>query len=311
MGIFQSGHCLGAAFKILNSKGRTFSGKLDKMRRTKTIFSFALSCLFLAVSGNAQNKGQYNTFSAKFVESRMVKVNDSLYAGKYETTNEEYNLFVKEITVKNAALYEQVFIDSTKWNDGPVRYGEPLVKWYHNHPAYRAYPVVNISYEGAVEYCKWLTAMYNNSPKRKFNRVEFVLPSSKEWTNAARAGRPQAIYPWSKYYLRDNKGMYLCNFKRINETLIRSDSLGNPVYGDVSMYNDGSFYLAEAKSFNPNDFGLYNVCGNAAEMISEKDLAMGGSWNSYGGEVTTTSVKQYKGRSPEVGFRVFMRVVER
>lgn len=53
------------------------------------------------------------------------------------------------------------------------------------------------------------------------------------------------------------------------------------------------------------------MAGNAAEMISDRNVAMGGSWNSYGGEVTTTSMKQYDGPSSELGFRVFMKVMEK
>lgn len=35
------------------------------------------------------------------------------------------------------------------------------------------------------------------------------------------------------------------------------------------------------------------MCGNAAEMINKSGIAMGGSWNDYGGDVTYQS-KQFK-----------------
>ena len=71
-----------------------------------------------------------------------------------------------------------------------------------------------------------------------------------------------------------------------------------------------TFYTMPVKSFEPNGIGLYNVCGNVAEMTVSAGYAMGGSWNSYGGEIYPTSIKQYTYPSAEVGFRVFMKIVE-
>ena len=50
---------------------------------------------------------------------------------------------------------------------------------------------------------------------------------------------------------------------------------------------------AQVSSYYPNSFGLYNVCGNVAEMVAEKGKAKGGSWKSFGGEVRIESVEYF------------------
>jgi len=45
-------------------------------------------------------------------------------------------------------------------------------------------------------------------------------------------------------------------------------------------------------------------------MVAEKNLTKGGSWNSYGAYIQIRAHETYKGPSPQVGFRVFMRVMQ-
>ena len=105
----------------------------------------------------------------------------------------------------------------------------------------------------------------------------------------------------------------MCNFKRVNDGAIyRNRITGRPEVAEgAGEYSRTSFYTANAKSFYPNDYGLYNMCGNAAEMISEKGIAMGGSWNDYGADVHIKAEATYKGSAPTVGFRPIIKVSEK
>ena len=49
-----------------------------------------------------------------------------------------------------------------------------------------------------------------------------------------------------------DRGCFLANFK--------------PVRGDYAV--DGALYTVEAKSYNANDYGLYNMAGNVSEWTS-------------------------------------------
>ncbi len=257
------------------------------------------------MSAQAQN------IKAKDLEKQFAKVNDTLYASKFETTNGEYRTFLQHLqSAGKPDSYQQFEVDSLQWNK-TASYGEPLVKQYHRHPAFAKYPVVNISHEAAEAYCQWLTDQYHANPKRKFHKVQFVLPTEAEWMMAAQGGRSQAMFPWGNFYLRNNKGQFMCNFKHVSDGNIYVDSLGRPQVAVVPMgKNDKAIYTATVKSFSPNDFGMYNFCGNASEMVAEKNFTKGGSWNSYGAYVHIRAKEDYKGPSPQVGFRVFMKVIE-
>ena len=63
-------------------------------------------------------------------------------------------------------------------------------------------------------------------------------------------------------------------------------------------------------SFFPNDFDLYNMSGNVAEMIADKNVAMGGSWNSTGFDIRIESEMPLNEFSCEIGFRPIF-IIER
>lgn len=253
---------------------------------------------------------------AKQFEKKLVKITDSLYVCKYETTNLDYRTFIKYLKQNNESLYEKCAPDTLVWRQ-INSYCEPLVEFYHSHPAYNSYPVVGVSYDAALEYCKWLTDMYNSDVERKFMKVVFALPSEKEWVFAASSGVKGRLYPWRDYYLRDKRGEYLCNYTYITDAFVTRDSLGQPTLlsarnaGSHGPANDRAFYTASVESFKPNEFGLYNMSGNVAEMVSEKGIAKGGSWNDYGGDVRIDIQGKYTDASAQVGFRVFMKILER
>lgn len=254
--------------------------------------------------------------SAKQIEKNIAEVGVNLYAGKYEITNGDYLAFLESqyqsgIHPDSLELY---LVDSIAWNliGG---YQAPLTEYYFRHPAFADFPVVNVSYEGALAFCRWLTIKYNSSRERKYKQVEFVLPDTIQWMQAARGGRSHAMFPWNNYYLRDKQGRYLCNMRRINELNIYRDSLDRPVFDHASEINysgsldDRSFYTAEVRSFYPNPFGIYNMSGNVAEMTVERGISKGGSWNSFASEIMIQSFRKYRTPNPETGFRVFMRVI--
>jgi len=243
--------------------------------------------------------------TAKTIQETMAKVNDSLYVCKYEVSNLDYRNFLGYLKTKDPVLAERYKADSTGWFQ-ELRYCEPQTgRYYHRHPAFSDY--------------KSLTGLYNSDTKRKFRKVVFTLPLKEEWTIAAQGVRSNSIYPWGRYYLVNKKGFYMCNFKPVGDPYFVKDSLGNPVIvnynGEANIHSaefpqDKTFYTMKVRSFSPNDLGIYNMCGNAAEMTLTNGYAMGGSWNSYGGEITTKSIKQYSYPSPEVGFRVFMKIID-
>ncbi|MEL6720926.1 MAG: SUMF1/EgtB/PvdO family nonheme iron enzyme, partial [Bacteroidota bacterium] len=176
----------------------------------------------------------------------------------------------------------------------------------------------NISHEGAEAYCQWLTELYNEVNKMSAWRVEVRLPSKGEWMYAAQGGHQLAYYPWGSNHVRNAKGCYLGNFKQIDESKLIFDSKNNTfAMADSSVtmsgkslngkykYIDGQG-LAMASAYFPNNYGLYNMSGNAAEMLQEKGSTKGGSWSSTGYHVRIDAADEYAGweeSNPYIGFR--------
>jgi sulfatase modifying factor 1 len=248
--------------------------------------------------------GQVNCFNLKSTQKSLTQINDSLYFYRYEVTNEQYSIFLKYLNDNGQPeKYQSAQIDTTKWRD-ITAFNEPFVKYYHVHPAYANYPVVNISFEGAMLFCEWLTEQYNSNDKRKFKKVKFRLPTKEEWIAAAKGGNPNAIYPWEGDELITKKGLIRCNFIRaVHDTM-----------GVAGKNNDNADVTAPTNSYLPNNYGIYNMSGNVSEMVTEKGNTMGGSWLDEAEAMKIGSLGKFAtfiGPMPTIGFRFVMVIIEK
>ena len=231
----------------------------------------------------------------------------ALYAASTETTNELYGQFLMDLLKqKEYELLEICKSDKVDWTSLlPHKYKNLTEKEYsrNGHPDSPQAPVVNISYKAAKKYCEWLTMVYNGyEKKKKHMKVIFRLPTEKEWTDAAKAGKQKARYPWGGFYHKNSKGCFLANFESSEEEPCHDCAI-------VSLDNDGGFFLVNASAYFPNDYGLYGISGNAAEIVEGGKFVVGGSWQDKPSDCTIDSKKPYSAPSPSIGFRVFMEVI--
>lgn len=252
------------------------------------------------------------SFNPKMIEKSLGEVQADLFASQYEVNNLFYREFLNEHKGQ-ANLLAKAKIHNENWNARAPQYGEPFVSNYDKHPAYDDYPVVNITQEGAQLFCQWLTDKYNAAPKRKYKKVQFRLPTEAEWKLAARAGREHAPFPWGGYYVRNAKGEFLANFLPIPQTAFRYDRNTKQISLVDQHLLNRNIVPAPVETFYPNDFGLYNMSGNVAEMLAETGRTKGGSWNSTAYYIQIDAEDEFEGftgSSFDIGFRYFMEVLE-
>ena len=149
----------------------------------------------------------------------------------------------------------EIYPDTTVWiKDFNYSYNDPMHQDYFRHQAYGDYPVVGVKWDQAKAFCHWRTKKKNDylRDKKAASVPVFRLPTEAEWEYAARGGLQFATYPWGTGGTTSDRGCFLANFK--------------PVRGDYAV--DGALYTVEAKSYNANDYGLYNMAGNVSEWTS-------------------------------------------
>ncbi len=148
-----------------------------------------------------------------------------------------------------------VYPDTLAWiHDFTYSFNEPMTNMYFWHPAYDDYPVVGVTWKQARAFCIWRTQLFNNwlAANGQTYVNDFRLPTESEWEYAARGGNALSPYPWGGPYIRNALGCFLGNFK--------------PMRG--SYIDDGGFHTVKIGMYNPNDYGLYCMAGNAAEWTS-------------------------------------------
>jgi formylglycine-generating enzyme required for sulfatase activity len=212
----------------------------------------------------------------------------NLYMDENELTNidwQEYVYWTKKYEPEKSA---SVLQDTSVW------YNNPFLNIYHKHPSYNTYPVVGITYEQAKDYCKWRSKVVNEmmalnpNGKKKFGTIRYRLPTQKEWEYAASGGLDRNDSPYGHNGLTTSKGDKKVNLYWSEE----EDPKQQYLHAPASVY-----------SFIPNGKGYYNMIGNVAEMVQEKGIAKGGSWEHSVNESKITNKIAYDVPTTWLGFR--------
>lgn len=251
------------------------------------------------------------------IQKDMQAINETQYMAATETTNEAYELFLQDLlNQRKFDLLEKCRIHPVDWRGllptDLQNLSDAVLYEHTGHPDAPRMPVVNISYDAAQIYCDWLTTVYNQSTDRKkrFKKVRFRLPSETEWMEAAAAGKKNVPYPWGGYYLKNSKGCYLANVNPYLNVYDEQTKIFSSNADAESPAEDDAFFPARVDSYFPNDLGLYNMSGNVAEMVQEKDFTKGGSWLEPVHYAQIDSRHFQPVPSPAVGFRILMEVLE-
>ena len=161
------------------------------------------------------------------------------------------------------------------------------------------HPVVNVSWEDATAFCRWLTT-YDRLRHKLGAHESYRLPTDHEWSCAIGIGAKEdpaqpagkkngtlgGVYPWGTSYPPvQPSGNYADeDFRREFESKVGGQNLRWE-----HSYADGFPFTAPVGSFSANSLGLYDLSGNVWEWCLDKyeegkneRVLRGGSWRAYG-----------------------------
>jgi len=165
-------------------------------------------------------------------------------------------------------------------------------------------PVVRTSWNEARDFCRWLSGKTGG---------HFALPTEAQWEYACRAGTATPLW----------FGDLTCDFAKFANLADHSLRV-MPTFGwglpsgaippwrpAIDSVNDNFRIAAPIGSFEPNAWGLRDMCGNVWEWTNgdftpERKTVRGGSWADRPVHATSTSRLGYRPwqRVYNVGFRV-------
>ncbi len=157
--------------------------------------------------------------------------------GRFPVTQEEYARFVRD-TGRPAPAVRSLPLITAGGRDGMFKELAAPYVWQDGGPppGHGAHPVVLVTYDDASAYCRWLSELIGRIVR---------LPTEAEWEKAARGGVDGRRYPWGDYIDSSH-----CNF------------LVDPVTKPQRGTRPTGIYP-------PNAYGLYDVCGNVWEWVSD------------------------------------------
>jgi formylglycine-generating enzyme required for sulfatase activity len=173
----------------------------------------------------------------KFMEyehpQHEVTISKSFALGQYLVTKEEFALFVRDTgySTGSCVIYSNGSRPSVLMTSG----------WLH--PGFTQSdrdPVVCVSWQDTQAYISWLNHKSQHAVR---GTGPYQLPSEAEWEYATRAATSTARW-WGNQI--------------------------EPGHGQITEYDgDPERGTAPVGSFPPNPFGLYDVLGNAAQVVED------------------------------------------
>jgi len=211
-----------------------------------------------------------------------IMVSPNFYADRCEISNInwlEYLYWLRQNNPKKTTLYTNALPDTTVWKN------EAYQNNYLRSVTYQNYPVVGVSYEQVIAYCKWRSDRVNEMLLIKDNKkadlansvipqkVTYRLPTETEWMQIATLS------------LNTKKGK-----QQLEATFNVKKEKNNDLKATKAVQTK-------------NKISYHHIIGNVAEMTAQKGVAKGGSWQHTLIESDITKVQKYENVSAWLGFR--------
>lgn len=289
------------------------------------LFSFVLPILLFS---QTLNNSKIRKKKNKTAPPGTVWLKDDLYIDETEITNFNYIEYLNQIKVKfgiSSDEYQKALPDTLVWRV-QLAYSEPYIEYYFRHQRFHEFPLVGVSPEQAINFCKWRSErvmeymmikwkilsfeeLEDEQSRTKIDsllknfkpRIKYRLPTEEEWMIAASGYLENAIFPWEGTSMIDKNDILRANVKV------------NPINYEIAHMNNYDFLMNTA-SYDPNSIGIYDMAGNVAEIVmNSKDIndgfcIKGGSWQQAGFHAMIKMKDNYFTARKYIGFRCICEV---
>ena len=236
-----------------------------------------------------------------------VTISKPFYMGTYEVTVGNFKAFVAATGYKTTAELSKQGGQGYDGREGMVN--GKMFSWRNaGFQQGDDHPVLNVTMRDAEMFCKWLSHKEN---------IKYQLPTEAQWEYACRAGS-------TSMFSNGNEVDSLAAIANIGDT-----SMMEKVSKKTRVtWSDACAFSNRVGQYLPNEFGLYDMTGNAAEMCQdwyqkdyfaesptvdpqgpkegERRVARGGGWfdDAYGSRVAYRFQNWPTQRSAQTGFRI-------
>ncbi|BCX50172.1 PEGA domain-containing protein [Haloferula helveola] len=213
---------------------------------------------------------------------RMIPAGDGWMVAAWETRRSDYQAYVR---ATGARLPELPIVGEKE--------GE--------------HPVVSVSREESEAFCEWLTEK-ERKEDRLTRSLEYRLPTDFEWSELAGTMEIAGTSPATRDRLKPRIFFWGANWPPVA-------AIAN--LGPIEGFQDGYDTTAPVGSFPANENGVFDLCGNVQEWVSdsysrlnnENGVLRGGSWGSVQEKdlyVGSRNPQPPDATDPTYGFRVVL-----
>ena len=218
----------------------------EKETRKELVLAPGIKLVFVRIPSGEFAMGSWKGTEDNRPVSK-VNIKKSFWMAEVEITNAQYQTIFPE--------HDSRYVDQL-WKDH-VHFGYPA-----NNPEQ---PVIRVSYNDAVEYCKKLSEKVG---------LSITLPTEAQWEWACRAGSESDFWygnlntDFGKMENLADESANRMAVSGVNPQPMSNNSYWYKYYSYLpkeNNVNDGAMIQVDSKKYQANPFGLYSMHGNIAE----------------------------------------------
>ncbi|WP_298869007.1 SUMF1/EgtB/PvdO family nonheme iron enzyme, partial [uncultured Gimesia sp.] len=242
-----------------NETAKNLDRKIKFINSLEMHFALIPAGKFMMGSSKAPDEiaKQFKTKSSSFLNEyplHEVQISKPFYIGMHEVTIDDFKQFVKMTDYKTES--ERSGRGGAGWDDATQKFsnGIPAFNWAKTGWLKSDFhPVVNVSWNDAVNFCKWLSIR---------TKSKYRLPTEAEWEYVCRAGSN------SLYFHGDDAEM-LTQYGNIWDRSASLEFQRNYAHLKGVSSQDGFAFTSPVGNYAANSWSVYDMHGNVMEWCSD------------------------------------------